>query len=71
MDAQGRVRVQGRRLGDEALANLVAERVASDSNSRAMIAADGAVAHQHVVHVMDLLRGQHLTQVAIAVTPSH
>ena len=32
-----------------------------------VIAADGAAAHRHVIEVMDVLRGEHVTQVAFAV----
>jgi biopolymer transport protein ExbD len=32
-----------------------------------VIAADGAAEHRHVIEVMDVLRGEHVTQVAFAV----
>ncbi len=69
VDTRGIVTLEGRPLDDSALARLAAERASADDNVRALIAADGAVAHKHVVHVMDVLREQGLTQVAIAITP--
>ncbi len=69
IDVAGVVRLDGNTVSDAALQRLAAERVARDADQHALVAADGAVAHKHVVHVMDVLREQGLTQVAIAVTP--
>jgi biopolymer transport protein ExbD len=50
----GRLREQLRRLGSPAKVSVV-------------IAADGAAEHRHVIEVMDVLRAEHVTQVAFAV----
>jgi biopolymer transport protein ExbD len=58
-------------LGDERLgpARLREHLYALGSPAKlsVVIAADGAVEHRHVIEVMDVLRGEHVTQVAFAV----
>lgn len=67
LSAEGEVSMDGTPLDAEALRQLAAQQVASAPTPRAVIAADGAVAHRHVVRVMDILRGESLTHVAIGV----
>ena len=54
-DAQFRARVHAARSSDAAV--------------RAVIAADGGAAHRSVVHVIDLLRQEHVSQFALDVDP--
>jgi len=58
-------------LGDERLgaARLREHLYALGSPAKVsvVIAADGAAEHRHVIEVMDVLRGEHVTQVAFAV----
>jgi len=54
-DGEFRARVQGAR--------------ATNHDLRAVIAADGAAAHRSVVHVIDLLRQEHVTRFALNVDP--
>lgn len=65
--ADGEVRRDGAVVDDQQLRQLARQRVASGGAASALIAADGDVAHRHVVHVMDVLRSEQLTQLAIGV----
>ncbi|MEZ0312121.1 MAG: ExbD/TolR family protein [Myxococcota bacterium] len=56
-------------LADEAILSRAKAALASDSEVRAVIDADGAVAHARVVHAMDLLRRAGLSRVAFGVEP--
>ena len=60
------------RNADDTLAELARLRehlyaLGSPAKVSVVIAADGAAQHRHVIEVMDVLRGEHVTQVAFAV----
>lgn len=56
-------------LPDDAILRRVKTAMTDDPDVRAVIDADGAVAHARVVHAMDLLRRAGLTKVAFGVEP--
>ena len=56
-------------LADEAIVARAKTAVANDVEVRAVIDADGGVAHARVVHAMDLLRRAGLSRVAFGVEP--
>jgi len=67
--SDGQLFLDGQPLSEPALRSLAASKVSADPQVRAVIAADGEVAHRHVVRVMDLLRTERLTHVGIGVMP--
>jgi biopolymer transport protein ExbD len=62
----GRLYLDGAPLDEPALRRAVRAQK-TDAGLRAVIAADGRVPHARVVHVMDLLRQEHVTQFGIHV----
>ncbi|MGC4093081.1 MAG: biopolymer transporter ExbD [Polyangiaceae bacterium] len=68
--ADGNVRVDGLTVDDDqrftALAHAARHR---DRDLRAVIRADGGVAHRRVIHALDLLRSVGIARVAFAVVP--
>jgi biopolymer transport protein ExbD len=68
IDSAGGLFLDGRPLGKPELREHVRQR-ASARETRAVIAADGAVAHRAVVGVIDLLRAEGVNQLAINVAP--
>ena len=65
----GALFLDGARVDDQALRAHVRRARATDSEVRAVIAADGASAHRDVVHVIDLLRREQVTRFALNVDP--
>ena len=61
--------LDGQRVDDAQFKKRVHGARAADSEVRAVIAADGAAAHRHVVHVIDLLRQERVTRFALNVDP--
>lgn len=70
IDGAGRVYLDAVAIDREALRQKVRAASASDPETRAIIAADGHVAHAEVVAVMDLLRQERVTRFAINVDPA-
>jgi biopolymer transport protein ExbD len=68
IDAVGTLYLDGAQLDKAELRERVRQHPAGEGRS-AVIAADGAVAHRSVVGVIDLLRGEGVTQFAINVAP--
>ena len=68
IDAAGGLFLDGRPIGKSELRERVRSRP-SRAETRALIAADGAVAHRAVVGVIDLLRAEGVNQLAINVAP--
>ncbi|MCB9755324.1 MAG: biopolymer transporter ExbD [Myxococcales bacterium] len=68
--ARGRVLINGEPVGDdERLRELVAATLEQNPGARAVIHAEGAAAHERVLHVLDRLRGAGLDKVAFAADP--
>jgi biopolymer transport protein ExbD len=65
----GTVFLEGKRVTDREFREQARNVHASDAEARAVIAADGASAHRDVVHVIDLLRQEHVTRFALNVDP--
>jgi biopolymer transport protein ExbD len=69
VDKQGGLFLDGAAIAETDLhARLRAARARS-KDLRAVIAADGSVPHRRVVHVIDLLRQEHIVKFAINVNP--
>jgi biopolymer transport protein ExbD len=68
IEPSGATWLDGRRVDRSELRNRIAES-RRRSTTRAFIAADGRTAHRFVVGVIDLLRQQGITQIAINVRP--
>jgi biopolymer transport protein ExbD len=66
----GRVRLDGVAVpSDERLIALAREAVRRAREARAIIQADGAVSHQKVMHVLDLLRQAGIVKIGFGVRP--
>ena len=65
----GALFLDGNRVDDDAFRAQVRRLRGTDNDVRAVIAADGASAHRDVVHVIDLLRREHVTRFALNVDP--
>jgi biopolymer transport protein ExbD len=68
IDAQGRLYLDGQSSSAAELRSR-ARAARGDSETSAVIAADGAVAHRAVVGVIDVLRSEGVSQFAINVAP--
>ena len=66
----GAMFVDGVAADEHALRELVKGARAKTDDLRATIAADGATPHSKVVHVIDVLRQEHLVKFAINVDPA-
>ncbi len=69
VDAEGKLYLDGQAIEKNELKKQIATRKKSEERVSAMIAADGATEHRSVVGVIDLLRGEGVTQFAINVAP--
>jgi biopolymer transport protein TolR len=69
IDREGALFLDGALLGETALRTELRARRARLKDLRAVIAADGAVPHRRVVHVIDLLRQEKIVRFAINVNP--
>jgi biopolymer transport protein ExbD len=65
----GDILLDGVRVDDRDFRARVHQMHSTDSEARAVIAADGACAHRDVVHVIDLLRREQVTRFALNVDP--
>ena len=65
----GALFLDGNRVDDDAFRAQVRRLRSADNDVRAVIAADGGSAHRDVVHVIDLLRREHVTRFALNVDP--
>lgn len=70
LDAQGALYLDGDRVSRAELRARIAERRRREPDARAVIAADGSLAHRTVVSLVDLLRREGITRFAINVQPS-
>ncbi len=61
--------LDGQEMSDALLREKIREAHAKDSEVRAVLGADGKVAHARVVHVVDLLRLEHVNRFALEVKP--
>lgn len=69
VEADGRLSVEQFAVNGEQLKQRAAQALAENAQVRALIAADGAAAHRHVVSVMDILRQSGIQKVALGVRP--
>lgn len=69
IDEGGQHYVDGRAVTEEQLQGAIRGSRKGDGDARAVIAADGAVAHRQVVRVIDLLRREGVERFAINVQP--
>jgi len=69
LDEHGALYLDGRRVDEPALHARVASAKRARPDLRAVIAADGRVAHQRVIRLIDLLRQEHVTEFALDVRP--
>lgn len=65
----GQTLLDDRPVDTATLRHEIRSRRAENSELQALIAADGVVQHQSVVAVLDLLRAERVTRVAVGVTP--
>lgn len=66
----GKLYLDGKEIVQDALRQKISASRADNSEVRAVLAADGAVAHRQVVQLIDLLRQEDVTKFAISVKPS-
>lgn len=69
LDAKGALYLDGAPVSRDQLRARIGERRRREPAVRAVIAADGSIAHRSVVSVVDLLRSEGVTQFAINVDP--
>ncbi len=69
IDKDGRTYLDAAAIDEPALRARIKQAHDADPETRAVIAADGRVAHAHVVRVIDLLRRESVTRFAINVDP--
>jgi biopolymer transport protein ExbD len=69
IDQNGALYLDGQAVGEPEARSRIAARKAARPDVRAVIAADGRVAHQRVIRVIDLLRQEHVTEFALDVRP--
>ena len=71
IDQAGALYLDAEPIEESVLRQRVVEYVAraGEADARATIAADGRVSHGQVVHIMDLLRREHVSHFAINVRP--
>jgi biopolymer transport protein ExbD len=65
----GALFLDGNRVDNDAFRAHVRRLRSANNDVRAVIAADGGSAHRDVVHVIDLLRREHVTRFALNVDP--
>lgn len=69
VDKQGSLFLDGAAIAEPDLRTRLRAAHTRSKELRAVIAADGAVPHRRVVHVIDLLRQEHIVKFAINVNP--
>jgi biopolymer transport protein ExbD len=69
IDQHGALYFDGRAVSEAEMHAGVAGRKRARPDVRAVIAADGRVAHQRVIRLIDLLRQEHVTEFALDVRP--
>ena len=69
VDREGRTYLDARPVDDVELRARIAAAHRSDPQARAIVAADGSTSHRAVVRVIDLLRQEGVTRLAIHVRP--
>lgn len=69
LDARGTLYLDGRAITRPEMRRSLRERHRLTPDLRAVVAADGSLAHRTVVGVIDLLRSEGITQFAINVDP--
>lgn len=69
VDKQGSLFLDGSAVSEPDLRGRLRAARSRSKELRAVIAADGSVPHRQVVHVIDLLRQEHIVKFAINVNP--
>lgn len=69
VDAQGQLYLDGTPVTEQALASSAREKRVRHDDTHALISADGAVSHRHVVRVVDVLRREGVTRLGFNVRP--
>jgi biopolymer transport protein ExbD len=73
--ADGRTLVDSKLVpGDDAISGLAREALSQHPDMRAVIKADSTVQHGRVIHVLDLLKREHVNKIAFGTvqpTPAH
>jgi biopolymer transport protein ExbD len=69
IDKDGQTFLDAVAIDDASLRARIRAAHTADPETRAVIAADGRTTHNHVVHVIDLLRREDVTKFAINVEP--
>lgn len=69
VDENGALFVDAQPTDDDGLRRAARGALAKDDKTRAVIAADGRIAHARVVKVMDILREEKLVRFAIQIDP--
>jgi biopolymer transport protein ExbD len=69
IDKDGKTFLDAVAIDDASLRARIRAAHTADPETRAVIAADGRTTHNHVVHVIDLLRREDVTKFAINVDP--
>jgi len=67
LESGGRVLCDGQPVDDEGLRRMARAAHEKDPELRAVVAADGAVSHAKVIHVVDLLRREQVGRFALEV----
>lgn len=70
IDTTNQLYLDGNAISKDALRQQIRARRKSQSDLKAVLAADGAVPHRNVVEVIDLLRQEQVVHFAINVDPS-
>lgn len=70
LEASGGTRLDGRPAADDEIRAAARAARERDPEMRAVLQADGAVTHERVVHVMDLLRQEGIARLAFGVQPA-
>ena len=69
IDRDGKTFLDAEPISDAALRAKIRAAHDADSETRAVIAADGRTSHSNVIHVVDLLRRENVTKFGINVDP--
>ncbi|HET9929645.1 MAG TPA: biopolymer transporter ExbD [Polyangiaceae bacterium] len=69
VDKSGALYLDGTKVDEPSLRTRLAAARSKNKELRAVIAADGSVAHRQVVRVIDLLRQEHIVRFGINVNP--
>ncbi|NNB87311.1 biopolymer transporter ExbD [Corallococcus exiguus] len=65
LDKEGRLFFDGAELSEEALSKRIAQEVAKDKDTRAIISADQSLPYGRVMHLIDVVKGQGIAKFAL------